>query len=155
MDISHILSQLQGVGLGNLVVIVAILLSLIQVAPIKIDPWTRLFKWIGNLVNGDLMTEVRGIKEEIDSLKKRMVQDEESRDLDRAETARREILIFDDELRRGIEHSEELFNQIFESIKFYEKYCRKHTDYANHKAVNAVSNINDVYKRVKAENKFI
>lgn len=155
MDISHILSQLQGVGLGNLVVIVAILLSLIQVAPIKIDPWTRLFKWIGNLVNGDLMTEVRGIKEEIDSLKKRMVQDEEARDLDRAETARREILIFDDELRRGIEHSEELFNQIFDSIKLYERYCRKHPDYTNHKAVNAVSNINDVYKRVKAENKFI
>ena len=155
MDISHILSQLQGVGLGNLVVIVAILLSLIQVAPIKIDPWTRLFKWIGNLVNGDLMTEVRGIKEEIDSLKKRMVQDEEARDLDRAETARREILIFDDELRIGIEHSEELFNQIFDSIKLYERYCRKHPDYTNHKAVNAVSNINDVYKRVKAENKFI
>lgn len=155
MEISKILSQLQGVGLGNIVVIFAILLSLIQVAPIKIDPWTKFFTWIGKLVNGDLMTEIKGIKTELDSLKKRMVQDEESRDLDRAETARREILIFDDELRRGIEHSEELFNQIFESIKFYEKYCRKHTDYANHKAVNAVSNINDVYKRVKAENKFI
>ena len=155
MEISKILSQLQGVGLGNIVVIFAILLSLIQVAPIKIDPWTKFFTWIGRLVNGDLMTEIKGIKTELDSLKKRMEEDEAQRDLVRAETARREILIFDDELRRGIEHSEELFNQIFESIKFYEKYCRKHTDYANHKAVNAVSNINDVYKRVKAENKFI
>ena len=72
-----------------------------------------------------------------------------------ADDARRNILLFDDELRRGLEHSEESYDQILDDMKFYERYCSHHKDYENNKAANAIRHINDVYVRVKAENKFI
>ena len=72
-----------------------------------------------------------------------------------ADDARRNILLFDDELRRGLEHSEESYDQILDDMKFYERYCAHHKDYENNKAANAIRHINDVYVRVKAENKFI
>ena len=76
-------------------------------------------------------------------------------DKENADDARRNILAFDDELRRGIDHSEESFNQILEDMNFYTRYCKDHPKYENNKAVNAISHINTVYQQVKAENKFI
>lgn len=72
-----------------------------------------------------------------------------------ADGARRRILTFDDELRRGLDHSEELFNQILADIKFYRDYCRSHADYENDKATSAIAHIRETYQRVKAEDKFI
>ena len=155
MDIKMLIEQLKGVGLGNIVVIGVILASFIQISPIKVDPWTSFFKWIGKLMNGDLMDEIKSIKAELNDLRQKAENAEKQRDRDRAEDARRDILIFDDELRRGVEHSEELFNQTFESINLYKKFCSKNPDYENSKAVNAISNINNTYQRIKTENKFI
>ena len=76
-------------------------------------------------------------------------------DRENADDARRNILAFDDELRRGMDHSEESFNQILEDMNFYTHYCKDHPEYENNKAVNAISHINTVYQQVKAENKFI
>ncbi|MBR6851001.1 MAG: hypothetical protein IKM88_12245, partial [Lachnospiraceae bacterium] len=76
-------------------------------------------------------------------------------DKENADDARRNILAFDDELRRDMDHSEEIFNQILEDINFYRQYCIDHPKYENNKAVNAMEHINKVYQQVKAENKFI
>ena len=38
-----------------------ILLSLIQISPLRLNPWDRFFGWIGKKVNG-------GVKEQLDSL---------------------------------------------------------------------------------------
>ena len=76
-------------------------------------------------------------------------------DKEGADAARRNILLFDDELRRGEEHSEESYNQVLDDIKHYTDFCREHDDYENAKAVNAIEHINHCYMQVKAENKFI
>jgi hypothetical protein len=76
-------------------------------------------------------------------------------DKENADNARRNILSFDDELRRGMDHSEESFNQILEDTNFYARFCRENPAYENNKASNAIAHINNVYQCVKAENKFI
>ena len=91
----------------------------------------------------------------IDGLKKEIVGIDERFDKENADNARRNILSFDDELRRGMDHSEESYNQILEDVNFYSRYCKSHPEYENNKAVNAIHHINDVYQRVKSENKFI
>jgi len=91
----------------------------------------------------------------IEDLGKRINGVEVRMDKEGADAARRNILIFDDELRRNIEHSEESFDQVLSDINFYSKYCREHPEYENNKATNAISHINHVYQQVKAENKFI
>lgn len=76
-------------------------------------------------------------------------------DKENADAARRNILAFDDELRRGIDHSEESFNQILLDVTFYSQYCKDHPRYENNRAVNAIRHINTTYRHVKAENRFI
>ena len=89
------------------------------------------------------------------AIKDRIIGIESRMDKENADEARRNILFFDDELRRDVDHSEESFNQVLEDIKFYRNYCRTHTDYENDKAVSAISHIRETYQHVKNENKFI
>ena len=97
---------------------------------------------------GQVMEAIDGLKSAIGGIDERL-------DKENADDARRNILSFDDELRRGMDHSEESYNQILEDTNFYSRYCKAHPEYENNKAVNAIKHINDTYQRVKAENKFI
>ena len=98
--------------------------------------------------NSEVLDTLAAIKDRIIGIESRM-------DKENADEARRNILFFDDELRRDVDHSEESFNQVLEDIKFYRNYCRTHTDYENDKAVSATSHIRETYQHVKNENKFI
>lgn len=95
------------------------------------------------------------ILEAIKELSNKITGVERRIDRDGADAARRNILLFDDELRRGEEHSEESYNQVLEDIKHYRSFCRDNDDYENDKATNAIEHINHCYMQVKAENKFI
>ena len=98
--------------------------------------------------NSEILKAIKSLAESISDIENRF-------DRENADESRRNILSFDDELRRGMDHSEESFNQILEDMNFYSHYCKDHPEYENNKAQNAIRHINDVYQRVKAENKFI
>ena len=42
------------INVGNISVIIFVLLILVEIAPIQINPWSALFKWIGKNVNADI-----------------------------------------------------------------------------------------------------
>lgn len=98
--------------------------------------------------NSEVLKAIQNLADKITGIENRM-------DKENADEARRNILTFDDELRRGVPHSEESFNQVLQDIKFYRKYCREHTDYENDKATSAINHIRETYQTVKNENKFI
>lgn len=156
MNLQDIVQFLKGVGLGNLIVIVGLLLSLIQIAPIKIDPWSKLFKWIGKIINGSVMDELKGIKEDLANVHAELDNVKEREEEREANSTRYRILRFDDELRQHIDHSEEHFTQILADVDKYKKYCDAHKDgYVNSKADSAMDNIRTTYDEVKKDNKFI
>lgn len=132
-----------------------IALTLVQIAPIKINPWSVLARAIGKEMNKDMMeklevvqTDVKDLKEKHDELRSRM-------DKDDADECRTRILRFSDELRRDVEHSEEFFNQILDDISDYERYCAEHPEYKNSKAVNAIAEIDKVYRKCMEKNSFL
>ena len=98
--------------------------------------------------NSEVLKAIQGLAEKIAGIEKRL--DKES-----ADEARRNILTFEDELRRKVEHSEESYDQVLSDIKFDRHYCRTHADYENDKATSAISHIRETYQAVKNENKFI
>ena len=98
--------------------------------------------------NDKVMKSLAELGEKIIALNGRM-------DQENSDDARRRILGFDDELRRGVWHSEESYNQILDDIRQYEHYCQHHDDYRNSKAVAAIQNIKDTYAEVKKEDKFL
>lgn len=98
--------------------------------------------------NSEVLKAIQNLAEKIAGIEKRM--DKES-----ADEARRNILTFDDELRRRVDHSEESYNQVLADIKFYRHYCRTHADYENDKATSAINHIRETYQEVKNADKFI
>ena len=71
-----------------------------------------------------------------------------------AEYNRARLLRFNGELKRGVRHDEEEFNDILHSIDDYERFCKSHPDYPNKKSVLAIANIQRVYQELIQTNGF-
>ena len=125
------LSEILGTGGITLIAVLAI----VEIAPIEINPWSKIARCIGRALNVEVMEKI---------------------ELDEAVTARYRIIAFDDELRHSdTKHSEERFGQIIDDIDVYERYCREHPKFANNKAVRATKNIMRVYEDCCKENSFV
>lgn len=126
------------------------IMSLVQISPIKIDPWT----WLGNAFFKGLYQRMDKLDDKIDKVSLRVDQNTESMEERHAEDLRTKILRFSDEIFVRQIHSQEHFNQALDDINKYEQYCRTHPDFINNKAVVSIQRIMDVYKKCLAENSF-
>ena len=97
---------------------------------------------------------VSDLSKKIDSLEKKSDSLEKKIDLNKAESKRTSILRFNGEIKRGIHHDEEEFNDCLGAIDYYEDYCRENKDYPNSKAVMAIANVKRVYKKAYSKNDF-
>lgn len=122
--------------------------SLVQVMPIKLNPWT----WLGNKVRGFFLSDLTA---RIDALQKSMDEHVAMDDQRDAKGCRLRILRFNDEVIQGQRHTREHFNEILEDVTLYEKYCDAHPDYENSKAVLAIENVKRVYRQCEADNSFL
>lgn len=123
-----------------------LLMTFVQVAPIKVNPWSGLAKKIGRAINGEVLNEIADIKKEQretqDKLEKH-IQDDDERD---ASMHRQRILRFNIELMRGEDFTLECFNDMLLDIDEYERFCETHPGYKNNRAVMAIANIKRVYQ---------
>lgn len=71
-----------------------------------------------------------------------------------ADNCRARILRFNGEMKRGVHHDEEEFNDVLDAINGYEDFCDKNRDYPNNKAVLAIENIKETYKKALKDNDF-
>ena len=99
-----------------------VLMTLIQVAPVKINPWSWLAKAIGRAINAEV----------IKKLDAHITMD----DRRTADGHRARILHFNNELLRGIEHTKEEFIERANIVrqKFREMKNRKSLKYNWHEA---------------------
>lgn len=114
--------------------------TIIQISPIKINPWTWLGRKIGRAINGEVMDELKHLKDRMENMEAR-------NERDKMDASRIRILRFGDECKRDIPHSEEHFNQVLDDINAYERYCGSHPEYKNAKAVLTISKIKEIYGR--------
>ena len=86
----------------------------IQIAPIKINPWSALFQWIGKLITGNACSK-------IDDLIKQVDENEKDR-------IRWEILNFANSCRNGIKHTRDEFQHIVTLRDKYQQLLEKTND---------------------------
>ena len=103
----------------------------------------------------DFASELGLIKADMIELKENNRRQDEERKMDKAYDARRRILQFADEIRRGIRHSLEHFNDILDDITYYTKYCDEHPSFQNDKAVRSIQRIEEVYDECMRNNDFL
>lgn len=129
-----------------------ILMTLVQVSPIKINPWSAIGRMIGRVVNKDVIEKLEKMGEFQKDTRAQLdehirLDDERNADLHRVYILRfnREIL------RENIPHTREDFVEVLSEIDFYERYCKEHPEYENNRAVLAIQNIKRTYSE-KLEN---
>lgn len=109
-------------------------------------------KWQKEDKTADRITELSGKIDRVQSdLKDHIIRDAEAD----AKQARRRIINFADECRRGLQHSSEHFDSILDDITFYKHYCEEHPSFKNEKAAHSIKYVDDVYDKTKRENAFI
>lgn len=120
-------------------------LTLFEIAPIKVNPWSWLFKMIGRAFNREVLGELRQTRSEVDALAKK-VDAMEAADAERdAVNARVRILRFGDEVLHGVEHSKEHFDQTLLDITKYNEYCKAHPAFQNEMTVLTAQQIKRAY----------
>ena len=146
--------------------ILLLLLTFIQISPIKINPWSWIGKGIGKVLNQDLVNEIKNIKKvqhddqeendrRLSALENAQKEFHAYYKEDDAKSARRRILSCADELRRGVEHSQEFFDDVLQDISYYNNYCKENPGFENMKAVVAIEFIKETYQHCLKENKFL
>lgn len=128
--------------------VLLILLTLIQIAPVKINPWSWLAKNIGKAINGEVVEKVDNLSTDIRNLRDECEERE-------ATACRTRILRFGDEILHDVRHSKEHFDQILIDITAYENYCASHPDFRNNVAVATIRRINQVYAQCIRNNNFL
>ena len=144
MSVSEMITTVAGGGCGILID----LLSLIQISPIKWNPWSSILKKIGKMMNEDLSTKVTKLENGLTALQK-------SCDEKAMNDCRTRILRFNDEILHKQRHSKEHFDQIITDISNYEQYCEEHHDFKNNIAKLAIENIETTYTKCLNENSFL
>ena len=123
-------------------------MTVIQITPVKLDPWSWLAKAIGKAINADVLAKLGEVEKRLD--KHITVDDQRAADGNRTR-----ILHFNNELVRNLKHTKEEFVEILAEIDAYEEYCRGHPEYPNNRAVIAIDNVRDVYKERLKKNDFL
>ncbi len=120
---------------GVKTILVFILLSAVEVSPVKINPWS----WFGGLVGK--MLGVKALGDKMDALEKKV-------DENQAITIRVRILRFEDELQLGKEHSKDAWDQVMDDIRRYELYTKEHPEFKNNITVASTQHILHKYSEL-------
>ena len=112
MTINEVFQKLTAGELaGWALVLLIILFSLIQIAPVKLNPWDSIFGWFGKKINGDMKDQLKELREQV-------------RDI-WINAHRQSILTFARECRADMHHDAEEWNHILSVAEEYELYCQK------------------------------
>lgn len=122
-------------------------ITLIQIAPIKIDPWTALAKAFKKLLVGDIEKKLDNLTSKVETLESQFNEEKALR-------ARTHIIRFADELYNGKHHEKEYFDNILDDISMYDKYCSEHPKFKNNRTVISAGIINEAYNKLFKEHKF-
>ena len=95
--------------------------ALIQIAPIKINPWTTLLKWIGSKINGDLTDKIKNLSNDMTALSTQRKEDEKDR-------IRWEVLSFANSCRHGYNHTQDEYQHIIALNDKYKQLLQETND---------------------------
>lgn len=130
-------------------------LSLIEVSKIKINPWSALFRWIGNIFMADVRKDISEMKVKLNAVENDVSHIKDENRENEAKAARTRILRCSDEVYQGERHSKEFFDDVLDDITFYKKYCSEHPEFQNEKTVIATQRIEEVYHRCLQDRDFL
>lgn len=147
---------LQWTGTGEFWMFLGVIvLTLVEITPIKINPWSWFAKIVGRAFNGEVMKEISHLKQGFEDIK-RDVSDIREEAKEREATNRRtRILEFGDEILHEVDYSKEHWDNVLMDISAYENYCDDHPHYMNNVAKATIKHIKNMYQKHLQEDSFL
>lgn len=105
----------------NIIQVALIVSIFIQVTPIKINPWSKLFKWIGGLITAESDKKINQLIETTDEMQKNIKTLQQNMDENEKDRIRWEILDFANSCRNNQQHTKDEFQHIITLNDKYEK----------------------------------
>ena len=139
---------------GPIIATIIILMSLIQIAPIKLDPWTAIISWLGSHLNKDVIDKMDSLEKRVKDVDDRLSDHINKSELEKLEKRRATILEFGSSVMRGINYHQEEFNFMIKECDFYEEYCNKN-GVANGVAKASISEIRRIYQEKLRSDDFL
>lgn len=133
-----------GKNLWTIIIVVSIF---IQITPIKVNPWSALFKWIGKTITGNACSKIDGLIDKVEKIEKDVKTNEKDR-------IRWEILDFANSCRNDRKHTRDEFQHI---VALNDKYKRllKETNDTNGVFEVEYNYIQDLYAERLEKNDFL
>lgn len=131
----------------NIFAIIAVLAVFIQITPIKWNPLTSLFNWIGKLITADTKKQLEDMSTQI----KQMSTDIDENEKDRI---RWEVLAFANSCRNNVKHSRDEFQHIITLNDKYRELLKK-TDDKNGVFTTEYEWIHQIYEERLKKNDFL
>lgn len=132
---------------GSWLVMLIIVTSLVQVSPIKINPWSYVARKLGQAFSKDIVDRVIAIEKKLDD----HITESNARDV---RLRRETILDFANSCMNKRKHTKEEFDFIIGECDKYEKYCADN-NIQNGVADASIEEVKRIYKRCLAENSFL
>lgn len=110
---------------------------------------------MGNALNAGVMKEIKDIKAEQEETRKKLDAHIEEGEERKADNYRSRVLRFNNELVRGLGHTEEDYDEILGVIWKYNGYCKTHPKYKNNKMPHAIKNVERMYDEMLQTNGFL
>lgn len=117
---------------------IIIIMTCVQISPLKLNPWDAIFNWFGNRLNKEVIEKIDVIEERLDS----HIKDSEKNEL---KLRRTNILDFSSSVIRGVNYHREKFEFMIAECDSYEKYCADN-NIKNGVADASIAEIRRVYK---------
>ena len=104
--------------------ILIILMTFIQITPIKLNPWSKLARWLGKLFSGDLSKQIEKVDKKIDQVESKLNEHiAESNAID-LRKRRESILDFASAIAEGKRrYTKEQYEQMLSECDSYMTYC--------------------------------
>lgn len=131
-----------------------VIASLLQFSKININPWDKIFGWIGDRLNSKLLERLKGLETEMTKIKDSLndhIRESEVKDL---QDTRRDILEFANSCMNGRRHTKEQFDFIIKQCDDYESYIEKN-DIKNGVVTSAIREIRRLNDKCIQENSFL
>ncbi len=104
--------------------------------------------------NREVLDAIERIRERLDGVEAKLDRQGEKADERDAVACRVRILHFYDELRSGLRHTKDSWDQCLSDITTYDRYCEGHPDFKNNQTELTVRYINEEYAERLQKNDF-
>lgn len=138
----------------NIAQIALVLSTIIQITPIKLNPWSALFKWIGKMINNETNKKIDAVATEQDSLKNQINSVVKAVDENEKDRIRWEVLEFANSCRNGRQHTKDEFQHIITLNDKYKSLLAKTND-KNGVFDSEYEYIDKLYKEGQEKNDFL